>query len=283
MTRRVVLGVRVSTDDKNQDPTNQLVPLRAAVARLGWTVAEEVIIEGLSAWNPKTAAEVKRRFLAPIVAGRADTLALWALDRAVRGGIEPTLAFIRHLEEHLGASLFSLQEPWASSATQDPATRELVASMMAWVAERESARKSERVRAKVHAKRNRASVLGQSAKWGEGVLATPEQVAEVRRLRAEGSPRHAQHNGRPSGGMSVRDIATAVGLSKSQVHRILATSVPGEPPGQGEAARVAEPPSDGAPSGQRRPETPDGSRTTPEGESAPSLANVQVAEPGASR
>jgi DNA invertase Pin-like site-specific DNA recombinase len=236
MTRRVVLGLRTSTEDKNQDPQNQLGPLEAAMARLGWTVAEVVVIEGLSAWNPKTAAEVKRRFLAPIVEGRADTLAVWALDRVVRGGIEPTLAFIRELEQHLGASLFSLQEPWASSATQDRATRELVASMMAWVAQQESERKSQRVRAKVRAKRNRARVLGQSAKWGKGVLATPEQMRQVLAMR----------------GVPVRAVARQLGLSKSQVHRIRAgqLQVPEEPPGLEGAPSVAEAPSDGAPSGQ---------------------------------
>lgn len=204
--RRCVLGVRVSTDDRGQDPINQLMPLRAAVARLGWVVAEEVVLEGLSAWNAKTAAEVKRRFLSPIVEGRADTLAVWSLDRISRGGIEATLSFVREVEEHLGAAIFSLQEPWASSATQDRSTRELVVSMMAWVARQESERKSQRVRAKVEAKRNRSAAIGQSARWGRGVLATTAQTNQVLALR--GSP--------------VRAIAQVVGISKSAVSRILA-------------------------------------------------------------
>lgn len=204
--RKCVLAVRISTDDKNQDPTNQLVPLRAAVARLGWIVVEEVVIEGLSGWNPKTAAEVKRRFLAPILAGRADTICVWALDRVTRGGIESTLAFLRELEEHLGAALFSLQEPWASSATQDRTTRELIVSLMAWVAKAESDRKSARVRAKVETKRNRSAVLGVSARWGRGILASAEQVQAVMELK---------------GKASVRAISAQVGLSKSSVARLL--------------------------------------------------------------
>ncbi|MHB8651516.1 MAG: recombinase family protein [Gaiellaceae bacterium] len=214
MVKRVVLGVRVSTDDKDQDPTNQLLPLRAAMERQGWQVAAEVVIKGLSGWNAQQAAEVKRQFLAPIVAGKADTLAVWALDRVTRGGIEATLAFIRELEDHLGASLFSLQEGWASSATQDRATRELVVSMMAWVAKQESDRKSARVRAKVETKRNRANALGQSAKWGRGVLATPEQLARAGTMLAEGN--------------SVRNVAKATGMSKSVVSR-LRGRVPREP------------------------------------------------------
>jgi DNA invertase Pin-like site-specific DNA recombinase len=239
MTRRCVIAVRVSEDDKDQDPQNQLLPLRAAVARQGWQVADVVEIVGLSAWNARTAAEIKRRFLAPIVAGRADTLCVWALDRVTRGGIEPTLAFIRELETHLGASLFSLQEPWASSATQDPSTRQLIASLMAWVAERESARKSERVRAKVHAKRNRAGVLGQSARWGRGVLASAEQVDQVLELR------------RADPGATGYAIAAKVGLSKSQVYRILAAPpVPREPLGRRASETVDDAPSDAGGLGQ---------------------------------
>jgi DNA invertase Pin-like site-specific DNA recombinase len=235
MTRRCVLGVRVSTEDKEQDPTNQLLPLRAAALRQGWTVSEEVVISGLSGWNPKTAAEVKRRFLAPILEGRADTLCVWALDRCTRGGIEATLAFIRELEDHLGAALFSLNESWASSATQDKRTREIIVSFMAWLAQQESERKSARVRAKVHAKRNRAGALNQSAKWGKGVLATPDQEAQILVLGRAGK--------------SVRAIAAEVGVSKSQAGRVL-KRVPGGPAGQQVLATVAGRPSDGGGLGQ---------------------------------
>lgn len=248
MTRTVVLGVRVSTDDKNQDPTNQLLPLRAAMARLGWVVAAEVVIEGLSGWDAKQAAEVKRRFLEPVLAGKADTLAVWCLDRVVRGGIEPTLAFVRELEQHHGAHLYSLQEPWASSATQDKATRELVMSLMAWIAQQESSRKSERVKAKVVTKRDRAGQIGQKAKWGRGSLPTAADRLRVWELRD-------CNDGHFGGPTSARQIAEATGIPKSTVNRILnqarpATSVPREPLGQAVAATDGQAPSEGGPLGQ---------------------------------
>lgn len=245
MTRRVVLGVRVSTDDKNQDPTNQLEPLRAAVARQGWTVATEIVMEGLSAWNAREAAEVKRRFLAPIVAGQADTLAVWCLDRVVRGGIEPTLAFVRELEEHLGADLFSLQESWASTATMDPRTRQPIMALMAWVAQEESNRKSERVKAKVAAKRNRTDAVGQRGRWGRGsrkgeagTLPSHEDQQKAWVMRDEGK--------------TVRAIAQALGLSKSSIGRILGRPrpVPKEPLGQAGGASDGGGPSQGGPLGQ---------------------------------
>src|SRR5882724_8125426 len=95
--RRVVLLGRVSTSDRQQDPEHQLTPLRAAAVRLGWIVVEEVALK-MSAWDETSAAEVRRRALAPIVDGRADTLAVWSLDRICRGGIEAAFALLRELE-----------------------------------------------------------------------------------------------------------------------------------------------------------------------------------------
>ena len=104
--------------------------------------------------------------------------------------------------------------PSLSTATADKQTRELLVSTLAWISKWESQRKSERMRAKAATKRNRASALGQRASWGGGakgsrggVLASAEDVVRVRALKAE-------HK-------SVREIAAATGLSKSQVGRLL--------------------------------------------------------------
>lgn len=209
MSRRAVLLGRVSRGERQQDPESQLAPLRAAAARLGWIVVEEVPLK-LSAWDAGAAAEVRRRALAPIEAGCADTLMCWAWDRYSREGIEGAFRELRYLEDHLGAALYSLQEPFLSTATADKAQRELLLSIIAWAARWESQRKSDRLKAKVQTKRARAEVLGQRAVWGVGHVATAT-LAEVERacaLRADGK--------------SVRAIAAELGLSKSQVGRLLA-------------------------------------------------------------
>lgn len=212
--RAVILG-RVSTSDRQQDPENQLGPLRAAAARLGWTVVDEVALK-MSAWDESSATEVRRRALAPIVAGKADTLAVWSLDRICRGGIEAAFSLLRELEEHLGADLFSLQEPFLSTATADRQTRELMVAMLSWVAKWESQRKSDRLKAKVVTKRNRAGAIGQRARWGGGakgsaggVLASVEDMERIHELHAAGC--------------SIREFAKQLGLSKSQVGRLIAT------------------------------------------------------------
>lgn len=208
MTRRAVLLGRVSRGERQQDPESQLAPLRAAAARLGWTVVEEIALK-LSAWDAGAAAEVRRRALAPIEAGRADTLMCWAWDRYSREGIEGAFRELRHLEEHLGASFYSLQESFLSTATADRQQRELMLSIIAWAARWESQRKSDRLKAKVATKRARAEVIGQRAVWGVGHVASLAEVDRARALRA--------------GGKSVRTIAAEIGVSKSQVGRLLAS------------------------------------------------------------
>ena len=209
-----MLVARVSTADKGQDPQTQLIALRQAAERQGWIVAEEVALK-ISGWDDKAAAEVRRRALAPIREGRADVLMVWALDRVTRQGIEAALGLLRELEDHLGGAFYSAQEPFLSTAANNGPTRQLILSLLAWVAQQESDRRSERMKAKVSAKRNRAAALGQRATWGGGAkgghggkLASADDMDRARRLQAEGE--------------SVRAIASALGLSKSQVGRLLA-------------------------------------------------------------
>ncbi len=89
-------------------------------------------------------------------------------------------------------------------------------SLPAWVSKWESQRRSERLKATVVTRRNRAGAIGQRAGWGGGTkgghggkLASPEDAAGW----ASCAP----------GGPTVREIAAAVGLSKSQVGRLLST------------------------------------------------------------
>ena len=213
MRRAVILG-RVSQEDRRggrkvQDPRSQVRALRAAADRLAWRVVDVVELRQ-SAWDEASAREVQERVLEPIRQGKADTIMVWALDRLIRRDPLETMLFINRLEKHYGAALYSLQEPFLSTAA-DPEIRKLLLPIVAWIAEQESRRRSERVREKVRSKRSQAANLGERATWGRGRLATPKEISTVLEFGRRGR--------------SVREIASRTGLSKSQVQRILRAGV----------------------------------------------------------
>ena len=135
---------RVSTTD--QEPGNQVPDVERLIAHRGYRPGATYTVTD-SAWNVKDDGEYKRelaRMLADAHAGRFQVLIVWAADRLSREGIEPLLRIVRTLRER-GVSVVSVQEPWLD--TTNPAVAELLLAIMAWVAEQESMRRSERIRA----------------------------------------------------------------------------------------------------------------------------------------
>jgi DNA invertase Pin-like site-specific DNA recombinase len=65
------------------------------------------------------------------------------LDRLTRGGVEDTLRLIRKLRER-NVTLVSVQEPWLNGSAE---VTDLLVAFAAWMAQQESARRSERIRA----------------------------------------------------------------------------------------------------------------------------------------
>lgn len=203
--RAVALG-RVSRGERQQDPENQLGPLRATAPRVGFEVVKEISLT-LSAWDEEEAREVWRQIVEAITSTKADVLMVWAADRFCRGGPREMLNKIAELEKHYGVHLYSFQEPFLSTATADPHMREIQVALFAWVAQQESVRKSERLKAKAVTKRNRAEALGQRADWGRGKMPTDADKAKAWALKAAGKTQ--------------RQIAGELGLSKSTVARVL--------------------------------------------------------------
>lgn len=210
---KALLVARVSTDATRQDLDSQLVALRSAADRHDWTVCDELELE-TSAWTPGAAQRVRDAVFDPVRQGHADVVAVWALDRVVRGGIADAFRFLRQLEDHLGARFYSVQESFLSTATASPAERDVLLSLRAWMAEQESNRISDRVRAAVRSKRNRAGVLNERATWGEGELATPLELEMIHHFTDLGYSR--------------REVAKRLDLSKSQVQRIVANDIRAE-------------------------------------------------------
>ena len=143
---RCAIWARVSTTD--QCTANQLEVLRDWAARRGLEIVTEFATED-SAWssgNGKGAEfdAARKKLLAGAHHGDYSVVLIWALDRLGRRGTEDTLATLRQLYER-GADVWSYTEDWLVTST--PAMRELLVSIFAWMAQQESNRRSERIRA----------------------------------------------------------------------------------------------------------------------------------------
>jgi putative DNA-invertase from lambdoid prophage Rac len=137
---RAAVWSRVSTEE--QHTANQREALERFATGHGWDIVACYDAGGLSAW---TGAHRERlgQALDDARAGKYDVLVVWALDRLERGGIEATLRAMRLFRE-AGVRVVSLQEPWTDVPGE---TQQLLTAVMGWVAQMESARRSERVKA----------------------------------------------------------------------------------------------------------------------------------------
>jgi putative DNA-invertase from lambdoid prophage Rac len=138
---------RVSTLVQHEE--NQLDVTRGWASRRSLEIVQEFVIED-SAWQKGNGTKGKQfdrereRLIEGARLGHYKVVLVWAVDRLSRRGIEDTLATMRRLYEY-GCDIWSYQEPWL--VTSEPRMRELLVSFMAWMAEQESARRSERIQA----------------------------------------------------------------------------------------------------------------------------------------
>jgi DNA invertase Pin-like site-specific DNA recombinase len=212
--RRALIAARVSTRGKGQDPETQVRALQETAQRMGWEVVK-VLCEHGSAWEGKKATEWEKRVFEALEASSADVLMVWSLDRFTRRRVGEALALVERLENHYGVQLYSLQEPFLSTATADPRMRDVLLSFIAWAGERESSRRSERLLAKAAARRAQAG--DRRGRWGRGSMPTE---ADKRRIHWLASP--------VGGGLSQRAIAAQVGLSLGTVNKVLRSNPPPE-------------------------------------------------------
>ena len=197
---RVALYARVSTTDKSQDPTNQLVPLRAWVAaRPGWSITHEYVdcasaldLAHRTAWRELLDDAARRRF---------DVVACWKLDRAFRS--------VAHLHQTISAwelvnvSLVSTTESWDTST----AAGRLLMNILVSLSEFERGLIAERVQAGLDRAKRQGKRLGRppairrprvEARWPEvrvqvlaGTLST-RQAAKLLGVSASWVSRHVR-------------------------------------------------------------------------------------------
>jgi hypothetical protein len=113
---RVAVYARVSTEDRGQDPENQLAQLRAWCAAAGHEIAAEYIDHA----SGGKGADRRPRFTAMLDDAhrrRFDMVLVWALDRLMREGMVATVGYLQRLAA-AGVAFHSYSEPAYAATTR---------------------------------------------------------------------------------------------------------------------------------------------------------------------
>ncbi len=188
----VAIYVRVSRADKGQETQNQERELRAFCRKHGWKIHAVYRDEasGKNGDRPQF-----QRLFEDAHRRKFDLVLFWALDRFSRAGTRETLNYLQHLTD-AGVEWKSFTEPHIASAGP---LGELVIAMLSTFAKLERERIRERTLAGLETARLKGKHIGR-----------PKAVFDrekVQRLRQRG--------------LSVREIAKKLDLSKTTVHRAL--------------------------------------------------------------
>jgi DNA invertase Pin-like site-specific DNA recombinase len=180
---RCAIWARVSTAE--QHAANQLAALRKVAADKGYVIAAEYVTED-SAWgrgsgtNGKGAKfdQARAELRQGAHQGAYSVVLVWALDRLSRRGYSDLSALLAGLRDD-GCEVWSQQEPWLHSVGP---FGEIVVHMLAWIAQQESQRRSERTKAGIERRRAAGLPVGRQ----------PGSADKARRKRAGYISRHEE-------------------------------------------------------------------------------------------
>jgi DNA invertase Pin-like site-specific DNA recombinase len=189
---RTAIYARVSTTGQGQSPEMQVRELGEYCGRRGWQIAGEYVDAGIS--GAKDSRPELNRLMADAHRRRFDAVVVWKFDRFARS----VSHLLRALETFnaLDVAFVSLSEQMDTSTP----TGKMVFTVLAAVAELERSLIAERVRAGLRNAKAKGTRLGRPR--------TRVDATEIDRLRAQGR--------------TIREIAEALGVSRSLVHKTLA-------------------------------------------------------------
>jgi DNA invertase Pin-like site-specific DNA recombinase len=189
---RAAIYARVSTIGQGQSPEMQIREVREYCERRGWQLVAEYIDTGIS--GAKDSRPELNKLMADAHRRRFDAVVVWKFDRFARS----VSHLLRALENFnaLGVGFVSLSEQIDTSTP----TGKMIFTVLGAVAELERSLIAERVRAGLRNARAKGRRLGRPP-----VCVDTSRVAQ---LRGEG--------------WSIREIAEALGVSRSLVHKTLA-------------------------------------------------------------
>lgn len=143
MGTKAAVWLRVSTN--HQDSDNQIADLERFAAHHAYEIAGRYTVSD-SAWKNGGGTEYKatlKQAMDDAHAGKFSVLVVWSLDRIVRLGAEDALRIMRQFRER-GCIVVSVKESWLNGS---PEVQDILIAFAGWMAERESARRSERIKA----------------------------------------------------------------------------------------------------------------------------------------
>ena len=154
---QVAAWYRVSTD--HQDTDNQVPDVESWASHHGHTIAQTYTVSA-SAWSQADGYRATvQQALDDAWQGKFDTLVVWSLDRLTREGAEGALRVIRQFRER-GCTVVSVQESWLNGS---PEVQDVLVAFAGWMAEQESKRRSERIKAGLAKRKAAGKPVGRQA------------------------------------------------------------------------------------------------------------------------
>jgi DNA invertase Pin-like site-specific DNA recombinase len=200
---RAALYARVST--KEQDAATQLSDITTSYPE---AKSADVVIEEQSAWKDHLKVRPKFKVLKEKISKREyAALYIWDLDRLYRNQ-KAAVSFLQYCDFY-GCRVYShrqkflndfegIPEPWGTMV------KDMLVKVLAWVAEDESNRRSDRIK-KAVVREGGVTLSYKGGKWGR-----PEVVLDLDRVREL-----------TAAGKSCRGIARELGVSKTKVAGVL--------------------------------------------------------------
>jgi DNA invertase Pin-like site-specific DNA recombinase len=140
---RAAIYARVSTEEKGQDPENQLRELRAWCINSGHTISHEYVEHD----SGRKGADKRKQFAAlfdDAAKKKFDCVLFWALDRFSREGMAQTIAHLQRLVSY-GVVFHSYTEPHL--ATDNELVRNILLALLSSLAKLETQKISDRTKA----------------------------------------------------------------------------------------------------------------------------------------
>jgi DNA invertase Pin-like site-specific DNA recombinase len=142
----------------HQDSDNQVPDVQQFAQHHGYEVAKTYTVSD-SAWKDGGGPEYRRALkqaMDDAHAGKFSVLIVWSLDRIVREGAEDALRIFRQFRQR-ECMVVSVKESWLNGA---PEVQDILIAFAGWMAERESARRSERIKAGLERRRAEGKPVG---------------------------------------------------------------------------------------------------------------------------